>query len=113
MRKTTVIVLVLGIALLAPVVVFAADKGEDIYKTKCVVCHGQMGNGKTPLGEKQKLRPLASPEVQKLTDAELTAMIADGGPAKKSSHTFKSKGLNVEQIKALVGYIRSLAAPKQ
>jgi mono/diheme cytochrome c family protein len=111
MRKTTVIVLVLAFSLLAPVVIFAAEKGEDIYKTKCVVCHGQMGNAKTPVGEKQKLRPLGSADVQKLTDAELAAMIADGGPSKKPAHTFKTKGLNDEQIKALVTFIRSLKQP--
>jgi mono/diheme cytochrome c family protein len=111
MKKTTVIVLVLGIALLAPVVVFATEKGEDIYKTKCVVCHGQMGNAKTPLGEKQKLRPLGSPEVQKLSDAELTAQIADGGADKKSGHAFKSKGLSSDQIQALVTFIRTLKQP--
>lgn len=111
MRKTTVIALVLAISLLAPAVIFAAEKGEDVYKTKCVVCHGQMGNAKTPLGEKQKLRPLGSPEVQKLTDAELTAMIADGGPDKKPGHAFRTKGLKDEQVKALLTYIRSLKQP--
>ncbi len=111
MRKTTVIALVLAISLLAPAVIFGAEKGEDIYKSKCVACHGQMGNAKTPLGEKQKLRPLGSPEVQKLTDAELTAMIADGGPAKKGGHAFRTKGLKDDQIKALVTYIRTLKQP--
>jgi mono/diheme cytochrome c family protein len=103
MKKTTVIVLVLGLALLAPAVVFATEKGEDIYKTKCVVCHGQMGNAKTPLGEKQKLRPLGSPE--------LTAQIADGGADKKPGHAFKTKGLSCDQIQAVVTFIRTLKQP--
>ncbi len=44
-------------------------------------------------------------------DAELTAMIADGGPAKKPAHAFRTKGLEDDQIKALVTYIRSLKQP--
>lgn len=111
MRKTAVIVLVLAISLLAPAEIFA-EPGEDIFRTKCVVCHGQMGSGKTPVGARQKLRPLSSPGVQKLTDAELTAMIATGGPKKDPKHSFK-KSLSDEQIKAVVAFIRSLPKPQK
>jgi len=51
------------------------------------------------------IRDLASPDVQKMSDDELTTIIADG---KDKMPSYK-KGLKPEQIKDLVGYIRSLA----
>ena len=51
------------------------------------------------------IKDLASPEVQKMSDGELTAVIADG---KDKMPSYK-KSLKPEQIKELVGYIRSLA----
>src|SRR6185436_51289 len=49
-----------------------------IYKAKCAMCHGPDGKGETPTGKKMKVRDLGSPEVQKMTDAELAKVIADG-----------------------------------
>lgn len=112
MKKTTVGLLVLAIAAIFPSSIFAADEGADLFKTKCAMCHGQKGNAKTPVGEKQNLRNLASAEVQKLTDAELIAMISDGGAAKKPAHAFRNKGLTENQVRLLVSYIRSLPSAK-
>ena len=50
------------------------------------------------------LRDFASPEVQKMSDGELTAIIADG----KGKMPSYKKSLKPEQIKDLVGYVRSL-----
>ncbi len=52
------------------------------------------------------VRDFTSPEVQKMSDDELTAMISDG---KDKMPSYK-KSLKPDQIKDLVGYIRSLAA---
>ncbi len=51
------------------------------------------------------IRDLASPDVQKMSDDELTTVIADG---KDKMPSYK-KSLKPEQIKDLVAYIRSLA----
>jgi hypothetical protein len=51
---------------------------------------------------------LKSDQVQKKTDAELTDMIANGGPGKKAAHAFEKKGLTADQVKELVAFIRSL-----
>ena len=75
------------------------------YKAKCSACHGADGKGETPVGKKMGIKDLASPEVQKMSDAELTAVIADG---KNKMPSYK-KSLKPEQIKELVAYIRSLA----
>ena len=54
------------------------------------------------------LRDFASPEVQKMSDDELTAAIADG---KNKMPSYK-KSLKPEQVKELTAYIRDLASKK-
>jgi mono/diheme cytochrome c family protein len=80
-----------------------AETGADVYK-KCVACHGADGKGQTPMGKTMKLRDLASPEVQKQSDAELTTIIAKG-KAKMPPYDGK---LTKEQIDEVVKYIRTL-----
>lgn len=83
----------------------AAQDAASLYKSKCSACHGADGKGDTPVGKKMGIRDLASPEAQKMSDDELTAVIADG---KDKMPSYK-KSLKPDQIKDLVGYIRSLA----
>ena len=59
------------------VTAFAADGGA-LYKTKCAPCHGADGSGNTPVGKSLKVKALASDEVQKLSDADLTKAIQKG-----------------------------------
>ncbi len=82
----------------------AADDAAALYKTKCAACHGADGSGNTAMGKAFKLRDLGSDEVQAQTDAQLTAITADG---KGKMPAYKGK-LTDEQIKDLVGYIRTL-----
>jgi mono/diheme cytochrome c family protein len=97
MRKA-LLVMVLVIAL--PVAVFA--DGEAIYKTKCTACHGPDGSGQTPVGKSLKLKDLRSPEIQNLSDAEITKALTDGKGKMPASH------LSADDIKAVIGYVRSL-----
>jgi cytochrome c6 len=78
--------------------------GASLYKARCAACHGAGGKGDTGIGKSMHLRSLASPEVQKQSDAELTAIIADG---KGAMPAYKDK-LSGAQIKDLVVYIREL-----
>jgi len=80
-----------------------AETGADVYK-KCAVCHGADGKGQTPMGKTMKLRDLASPDVQKQTDAELTTIITKG---KNKMPAYDGK-LTKEQIDEVVKYIRTL-----
>lgn len=84
------------------------NPGEAVYKTKCAVCHGPDGAGKTVMGEKLKARDLRSAEVQKETDAELAQIITKG---KNKMPSYEGK-LSKEQIGQLVSYIRELAKKK-
>jgi len=85
--------------------------GQDtasLYKTKCATCHGADGKGGTPVGKKLGLRDFSSPEVQKMSDAELTTIIADG----KGKMPGYKKSLKPEQIKDLTAFVRELAKKK-
>ena len=84
---------------------YAQDAGAAVYKTKCAACHGVDGKGETSMGKANKLRDLGSADVQKQTDAELTAIIGNG----KGKMPAYNKSLKPEQVKDLVAYIRSLA----
>jgi cytochrome c6 len=100
MRKVSVLLLVAMTVSLVPAIAFAGD-GAATYKTKCAMCHGPSGEGKA-----KGTRDLGSAEVQKLTDAQLTSVIATGDG--KASHAYKAKGLSDAQISDLVSFIRSL-----
>jgi len=99
-----------GIFLCAALVSFglslrAQDAGAALYKTKCAACHGPDGKGETAIGKANKLRDLGSPEMQKQTDVELTAVIENG----KGKMPAYGKSLKPEQVKDLVAYVRSFA----
>jgi len=87
----------LVIALALPPVA-AADAAAD-YKAKCAMCHGADGMGKPPMGTN-----LTSADVQKMSDADLTAAITSG---KGKMPAYKGK-LTDAQISDLVKYIRTL-----
>ncbi len=102
-KKLAVVAVVLAMLAL-PLASFAADEAADLFKSKCAMCHGPDGSGKTAMGEKLKIKDLHSAEVQKQTDAELTGIITKG---KEKMPSYESK-LNKEQIAKLVAYVRDL-----
>lgn len=77
--------------------------GAALYKAKCAACHAADGSGSSPMGKKMGLRDLGSAEVQKMTDAQLTTITADG---KGKMPPFKSK-LSDEDIAAVVKHLRT------
>jgi len=87
---------------------WAQGEGASLFKAKCAACHGTDGSGNTAIGKSMKLRDLSSPEVQKQSDAELTAITANG---KGAMPAYKDK-LTSDQIKQIVGYMRELAKKK-
>lgn len=88
-------------ALAAVLVLPSSLRAQDAaatYKSKCAMCHG--ADGKKAAGH-----DLSSADVQKKSDADLTAVIADGKAPKMPKYGDK---LKPEEIKGLVGYIRTL-----
>jgi len=87
---------------------WAQGEGATLYKSKCVPCHGADGTANTSVGKAMHIPDLTSADVQKQTDAELTAIITNG---KGAMPAYKDK-LSADQIKETVGYIRELAKKK-
>ena len=80
-----------------------ADTAAD-YKAKCATCHGPDGKGDIAMGKTMKVKDLASADVQKQSDADLTTIIEKG---KKPMPGYEGK-LTKDQIDGLVKYVRSL-----
>ena len=85
-----------------------AATAQDVYLDKCSVCHGQDGAGNTAKGRKLKVKNVRSPEVQKLSEAEMIDIVAKGKG--KDMDGFE-KELGKDMVKQIVEYYRSLAKP--
>ena len=106
-QKLLLFTLVLFLVALVPALSVAQD-GAAIFKSKCAMCHGPDGSGKTAMGEKLNIRDLRSAEVQKQTDAELSQIVTKG---KNKMPPYDAK-LTKEQIDQLVAYLRDIGKKK-
>jgi len=79
----------------------------DVYKAKCAGCHGADGNG-TAAGQKMGAKAFSSPDVQKMSNAEIVDFIENGGPQKKATHAFAGKGVDAAQAASLATYVKGL-----
>jgi mono/diheme cytochrome c family protein len=99
-----------GILLFLATLIFATalraqGDADKIFKTNCVLCHGADGSGNSPTGKALKAKDLKSDEVQKVSDADLIAVITNG----KGKMPKFGKKLKPDDITALVQYVRGLA----
>ena len=85
----------------------ADNTAEATYKAKCAMCHGPDGKGETATGKAMKTGDFASPEVQKMSDAELSDAIAKGKGKMPAYKTFTE-----DQVKDLVSYVRAFGKKK-
>lgn len=90
--------------MLVPATFSFAQDAAALYKSKCAVCHGADGAGDTTMGKKLGAKSFHSPEVSKMTDAELFEVTKNG----KNKMPSYDKKLTDDQIKELITYIRSL-----
>ena len=94
----------LALALAVPTVAAAQSSGADTFKAKCAMCHGADGSASTGMGKSMGLKPLSSPEVQSMSDADMAALITNG---KGKMPAFKGK-LSDDEISAVVKYVHTL-----
>ena len=80
-----------------------AAMGADLYKAKCVACHGTDGKGETPAGKGLRARDFGSVDVQKQSDTDLGYTITKG---RNKMPGFS--GLSIDQVTSLVKYIRGM-----
>jgi cytochrome c6 len=98
--RTLIVAVTISTATLA----YPQDDIATLYKSKCQVCHGADGKAATPAGQKVGAKDFHSPEIAKLSDAELIATVEKG---KEKIPAYQGK-LSDGQIKQLVKYLRSL-----
>lgn len=98
------LVLVIFGAVVCPTWLAAQSDTAALFKSKCVMCHGEDGSGNTPSGKALKAKDLRLEETQKKSDAEIAEVITKG---RGKMPAFGQK-LKPEQIQQLVGYIRQL-----
>jgi cytochrome c6 len=105
MKRTsrTLFLILLGGAI-CPSWISAQSDSAALFKSKCVMCHGEDGSGNTPSGKALKAKDLRSDEVQKNSDSGLTDIITKG---RNKMPAFGQK-LKPDQIQQLVAYIRHL-----
>jgi cytochrome c6 len=94
--------------MLSPALFGQGETGEALYKRNCASCHAPDGSAQTAMGRTFKIGDLRSAEVQKMTDAQLADLIANG----KGKMPAYGKRLTHEQIQSVVGYLRELAKKK-
>src|ERR1700680_82191 len=82
----------------------AETDAASLFKSKCVMCHGEDGSGNTPSGKALKAKDLRSEETQKKSDAEIAEVITKG---RNKMPAFAQK-LKPDQIQQLVAYVRQL-----
>ena len=102
--KTSKLLMILLTLSLVPATVGFAQDAAALYKSKCAVCHATDGAGDTTMGKKLGVKDFRSPDVSKMTDAELFDVTKKG----KNKMPSYDKKLTDEQIKDLVKYIRNL-----
>lgn len=90
--------LLAGVCLLSTPAKADVAAAEATYKAKCAGCHGADGKGKPAM----KTKDLASADVQKMSDADLSAVITNG---KSPMPAYKT--MTPDQVKDMVAYIRS------
>jgi len=80
--------------------------GKNIFTSKCAICHGPNGDGKSPIGKTLNIPDFHSAQAQKMTEAEVKAIVTDG---KNKMPAFKGK-LTDTQIDQVVDYVRHLGS---
>lgn len=76
----------------------AQDDGGALYKSKCAMCHGPNGEGKSGPALKGT----------KLAEDDIVIVLTKGKQGAKAPHGKPVAGLTDEQVKAVAHYVKSL-----
>lgn len=98
-------IIMIALVLVSSVAIASAEgAGKNIFASKCSICHGPDGSGKTSMGKALNIADLHSATVQKMSDADLKNVITNG---KNKMPAFKGK-LTDAQMGDVLAYIRTL-----
>ena len=107
MKKIILLAITFGFA--AAMTASAADAKETWEKT-CAKCHGPDGKGDTKMGQKLGIKDLTDAKLQgELKDDQAFKAIKEGIKDNEGKIKMKpAEGLSDDEIKALVGHVRTL-----
>lgn len=80
-----------------------ANSAKALFKSRCALCHGEDGRGKTTLGQQMKAFDLNSAKVQQQKNAVLKQVIMNG---KGNMPPFQAT-LTDDQTNQLLKYVRT------
>ncbi len=100
MSKLAVLILTVAVVLfiVAPGLSWA-DDGATLYKAKCAMCHGADGAGKPAA----KIPSLVSDDMKKMSDTDIQKFVTTN-----PKHAGVAKALSADDVKAVIGNIRTL-----
>jgi len=95
-------------AALAMAFVFAGvmsfgQSGQELYKSKCQMCHGAAGLADSGAGKAMKVKPATDPDVKKMNEEQMIEAVRNG---MGKMQPFKGK-LTDAEIKESVSYFRT------
>ncbi len=95
MKRFVIALFVIG---LMSSMALAAEDGAALYKSKCAMCHGPNGEGKSA----PKLAGDA------LSADQIAAVLTKGAEGKKAPHGKPVAGLSADQASAVAAYVKTL-----
>ena len=75
-----------------------AQDGAALYKTKCAMCHGPAGEGKSG----------PALNATKLNAGQIADLLTKGAEGKKAPHAKAVAGLSADQAKGIADYVATL-----
>jgi mono/diheme cytochrome c family protein len=86
----------------------AADVKET-YAKACAKCHGPDGKGDTKMGKKAEVKDFTDAKIQaSFKDEDMIKAIKEGVKDGDKTRMKAAEGVNDDEIKALVAYVRAL-----
>jgi len=86
----------------------AAD-AKQTWETTCAKCHGADGKGDTKMGKKLDIKDLTDAKLQaSVKDEDMLKAIKEGVKDGEKLKMKAAEGLNDDEMKALVAYVRTL-----
>lgn len=105
LKRVTKIAMLVLVLFFTSRICLAQSTGADNFKTKCEMCHGADGQGNTPMGKALGIKSYNDPEIKKMSDADLAAIIKNGKNGKMPAFNGQ---LTDAQIKDVLKYIHTL-----
>lgn len=91
------------------------ERGAQLYKSNCAVCHGDQGRGDGPAASALKPPPRDHTDrayMSTITDEDMAKTITIGGVLKNKPLMPGTPQIKGADLEALVAYVRSLSAGK-